>query len=41
MKYYYIQNRLADYIGNAIVFWAKNSMGYTPNLNDADTTPNF
>lgn len=30
---YYIQNRDAGYLGNAIVFWAKNRRGYTPDLN--------
>ena len=30
---YYIQNTEAGYLGNAIIFWAKDSHGYTPDLN--------
>lgn len=31
---YYIQNREAGYLGNAIIFWAKDSRGYTANLDN-------
>ncbi len=33
-KNYYIQNTKAGYLGNAIIFWAKDSRGYTANLNN-------
>jgi len=33
---YYIQNKDRGYIGNAIIFWAKDSCGYTANLDDAE-----
>lgn len=33
---YYIQNKSAGYLGNSIIFWAKNSRGYTANLNNAE-----
>ncbi len=33
---YYIQNKDAGYLGNAIIFWAKDSCGYTANLNNAE-----
>jgi hypothetical protein len=33
---YYIQNKDAGYLGNAIIFWAKNSRGYTADLNKAE-----
>lgn len=32
---YYIQNTNAGYLGNAIIFWAKNSNGYTADLNNS------
>jgi hypothetical protein len=32
---YYIQNTAAGYLGNAIIFWALNSRGYTANLDNA------
>lgn len=32
---YYIQNTNQGYLGNAIVFWAKNSRGYTADLNNS------
>lgn len=31
---FYIQNRDAGFLGNAPIFWAKNSSGYTSNLNN-------
>ena len=31
---YYIQNTNAGYLGNSIIFWAKNNMGYTSDLNN-------
>lgn len=34
---YYIQNTEAGYLGNAIIFWAKDSRGYTANLCQAET----
>jgi hypothetical protein len=34
-KLYYIQNKAAGYIGNAIVFWAQDRRGYTSNLDKA------
>ncbi len=30
---YYIQNTDAGYLGNAIIFWAKERKGYTADLN--------
>lgn len=30
---YYIQNKAAGYLGNAIIFWAKDRAGYTSDLN--------
>jgi len=30
---YYIQNKNAGYLGNAIIFWAIDSHGYTGDLN--------
>ena len=33
---YYIQNKEAGYLGNAIIFWAKDSNGYTANLNNSE-----
>lgn len=33
---YYIQNADAGYLGNAIIFWAKNRNGYTANLNNCE-----
>ncbi len=33
---YYIQNKDAGFLGNAIIFWAKDSHGYTANLNHAE-----
>jgi len=33
---YYIQNTDAGYLGNAIIFWALNSNGYTADLNKAE-----
>ena len=33
---YYIQNKMKGYLGNAPIFWAKNSMGYTADLNKAE-----
>ncbi len=33
---YYIQNKNAGYLGNAIMFWALNSNGYTADLNRAE-----
>lgn len=35
-KQYYIQNKDAGYLGNAIIFWAKESRGYTANINNAE-----
>lgn len=32
---YYIQNVSAGYLGNALIFWAQNSNGYTADLNKA------
>ncbi len=32
---YYIQNKDAGYLGNAIIFWALNCQGYTADLNKA------
>ncbi len=32
---YYIQNKEAGYLGNAIVFWAKERRGYTSDLNNS------
>lgn len=32
---YYIQNTNAGYLGNAIIFWAKDRRGYTANLDNA------
>lgn len=32
---YYIQNKDAGFLGNAIMFWRKDCKGYTPNLDDA------
>ncbi len=33
---YYIQNTDAGYLGNAIMFWAKESRGYTANLDNCE-----
>lgn len=33
---YYIQNKNQGFIGNSIVFWAKNSNGYTSKLENAE-----
>lgn len=33
---YYIQNRNAGFLGNAIMFWRKGCNGYTANLDDAE-----
>lgn len=33
---YYIQNKSAGYLGNAIMFWAKNRRGYTADINKAE-----
>ena len=33
---YYIQNKNAGYLGNAIIFWAKGRNGYTADLNNAE-----
>ena len=33
MKYYIQDSR--NYVGNCILFWAKNNSGYTTNINDA------
>lgn len=33
---YYIQNKDANFLGNSIVFWAKNSQGYTAKLEKAE-----
>jgi hypothetical protein len=32
---YYIQNKDRGYLGNAIIFWAKDRRGYTADLNKA------
>jgi hypothetical protein len=32
---FYIQNKDAGYLGNAIIFWALNNNGYTADLNKA------
>ena len=32
---YYIQNKNAGFLGNAILFWAKDNNGYTPNLDNS------
>lgn len=32
---YYIQNTNAGYLGNAILFWAKEKRGYTADLNNS------
>lgn len=32
---YYIQNKNAGYLGNAILFWAKDNCGYTADLNNS------
>jgi len=32
MELYYIQNTHAGFLGNAIIFWAMNSRGYTCDL---------
>ena len=33
---YYIQNKKAGYLGNAILFWAKGRNGYTANLDNSE-----
>ena len=33
---YYIQNTEAGYLGNAIIFWAKESREYTAELNKSE-----
>lgn len=33
---YYIQNKNAGYLGNAILFWQKGRCGYTPNLDNSE-----
>jgi len=33
---YYIQNKNAGFMGNAPVWWAKGSNGYTSDLNNAE-----
>lgn len=33
---YYIQNRNAGFLGNAIMFWRKGSCGYTADINEAE-----
>lgn len=32
---YYIQNYDQGYLGNAIIFWAKDRKGYTANINNS------
>ncbi|KFC19340.1 hypothetical protein [Chryseobacterium sp. FH1] len=32
---YYIQNKDAGYLGNAIYFWRKGNCGYTADLNES------
>jgi hypothetical protein len=32
---YYIQNRSKGFLGNSIIWWGKNSRGYTADLNEA------
>lgn len=32
---YYIQNKSAGFLGNAIIFWAKERRGYTSNLDNS------
>ena len=34
VKYYYIRNE--GYLGNALIWWAKNSKGYTCDINSAE-----
>ncbi len=34
-KYYYIQDS-RNYIGNAMLFWRKESSGYTTNIDEAE-----
>lgn len=33
---FYIQNKNAGYLGNAILFWKKGQNGYTADLNDSE-----
>lgn len=33
---YYIQNKNAGYLGNAILFWAKGRNGYTADLDNSE-----
>lgn len=33
---YYIQNKDAGFLGNAIMFWRKGSYGYTADLNESE-----
>lgn len=33
---YYIQNRAAGFLGNAIMFWARGNRGYTASLENAE-----
>lgn len=33
---YYIQNKNAGFLGNAIMFWKKGCNGYTANLDNAE-----
>lgn len=32
---YYIQNYDQGYLGNSIIFWAKDRKGYTPDINNS------